>query len=110
MLTKTTRKSRPDPRGGRKRGVKRQVRVDLSVQHSINGVKLGPGPVVVPEETAEYLRSQEQGFKRTETFLFQRGSAIIGAGNRLIRMPDHFFDEALGLALQGRGPGLVART
>lgn len=108
MLVKTERKSAR--KRGETRGRKRMVTVSLRLQHRINGRPYGPGDVVVREDLAIDLRSQEQQFKNAEQFLYQQGSAIIGAGNRLIRLPAERFNDALGSTISGAGAGFLVRT
>ena len=109
MLVKTERKSVRKP--GETRGRKRMVTMTLTLQHCINGVRYGPGAVTVREDLAATFAEQERNAHQAETFLHQQGSAIIGAGNRLIRVPNELFSDSLNRIVSGALPGgLVTRT
>jgi len=106
LAIRTTKKSQR--RGAETRGRKRMQTVHLTIMHCINGIRYGPGTLLLPEDVACEFRDREQKFKDSETYLYQQGSAIIGAGSRVIRMPTQFFESELATVLQGRQPSRVA--
>ena len=109
MLIKTANKSRRAP--GETRGRKRMLTITLTMQHRINGVPYGPGDVTVREDLAATFAEQERNATDAENFLHQHQSAIIGAGNRLLRVPNDLFNDTMGQIASGANlRGLVART
>lgn len=83
---------------GRKPGPE-LVDVRLNIKHNINGMVYGPGMAYgVPKATADLLLEQESRFVEVEAMLHAQGSAIIGAGNRLIRVNPDYFDHAMETA------------
>lgn len=90
---------------GRPPGRPPLVTIRLQVTHCINGKEYGPGMVTVDRDLAAFLGGQEENFKWTEEYLHKAGSAMIGAGSRLLDsrghrinpgdpgLPDGFFEN-----------------
>jgi hypothetical protein len=79
--------------------------IELTTRHSINGRDYGPGRVTVPRELALCLLDNEQMFHWSEDYLRSQGSALIGAGNRLIPVSAHYFDS---VDLRNVNPAVIA--
>src|SRR5262245_58669079 len=71
--------------------------VTLTTRHEINGVRYGPGQMVVTEEIGRTLMEQETRVRQAEAD-FRAERAFIWDMNRgrAVPVPYHFFNEAFG--------------
>jgi len=77
----------------------RPQEVILTVVHSINGHRYGPGRVRVAGPIAAVLWEQERNSQQVEADFHDKRAFIIGAHKRVTQVPYDSFDYAYGAAM-----------